>query len=72
MTSTSELLHKHCHPTLYINSFPQSVLNVSAAGVRQVSNDGNEFEAQARQEGKLGSTLRKLSVECQERVSTVI
>lgn len=56
-----------------MNSFPKPVyvLNVSVAGVRQVSNV-SEFKAQASQDGKLGSPLRKLSVECQECVSTVI
>lgn len=59
--------------TLYMNSFPKPVyvLNVSVTGVRQVSNV-SEFKAQASQDGKLGSPLRKLSVECQECVSTVI
>lgn len=75
MTRTSELLHKLASLlscalrtgslptpyTLYINSFPKSVyvLNVSVAGVRQVSKDVNNFKAQARQEDNLGSTLKK-------------
>lgn len=69
MTSTSEKLLRcalrmgslSTPYTSYIYSFPKPVyvLNVSVAGVREVSNNINEFKAQARQEDNLGSTLKK-------------